>query len=45
MMKMVVMNTMDPPPMGPPLMGPPQMGLSLCIVVAVTVYTVFHKVR
>ena len=37
MMKMVVMNTMDPPPM-----GPPQTGLRLCILVAVTVYKCFR---
>ena len=43
-MKMVVMKMMDPPLMGPALIGPPQTGLSLCILVVVTVYTVFHRV-
>ena len=50
MMEMAVMNKTDPAPMGPPpmdplLMGPPQTGLSLCILVAVTVHAMFQKVR
>ena len=44
-MKMVAMKMMDPPLMGPALMGPPRTGLSLCILVAVTVYMVFQIVR
>ena len=44
MMKMVVLKT-DPTSMGPPLVEPPQTGLSLCILVAVMVYTLFQKIR